>query len=484
MLRRSIILPLAIFAAVLVFRLCHLDVLWVDEAYALAAAQRVLGGEALYRDIWFDKPPLYAWVYLLWGAKSGWATRLGGALFAVLCAWLAGRAARRLFSGERRSGADEALCAALLTAFFLVFDHPVATVPLAPDLLTLPFALGAVWAIASGRGMLAGALVGAAIHVNAKALLLLPVILAWHPALWGRALAGFATAVTAGLGVLAAQGALTGYWQQVWSWGMLYSQDSPLSSPVLEGARRTLNWLGFHAALVAGGTVYWWKRRDRTSALLALWALLALASVAAGGRFFPRYYFALLPVLILAASKGLMLMSFRARIVLLAALLSVPAVRFGSRHVMLASETLSGRAHVWADLEMERDSRAAAGIIGRLAKPGDSLFVWGYRPEVNVLAGMRAANRFMDSQPLTGVLADRHLTSSIATAPEIAAANRAELAASAPDFVVDGLGPYNRALAISAFPDLKEWLGGYEVAARTSGTLIYRRKQATLQETR
>lgn len=468
--RRLLLLSLAVFFCTLAFRLGHVDLLWVDEAYPLAAAARILHGDVLYRDIWFDKPPLYAWVYLLWGAESGWLLRVGGSLFAALCSLLAGITARRLF------GPTGAVGAALLLGCFLTFDHPFATVPLAPDLLTVPFALAAVWAAASGRSMLAGFLAGAALHTNAKAFYLLAVVILWRPRDWRRTLAGYGAALAAGLAALTAQGALRDYLQQVWAWGILYSRDSPLANPLAEGLRRTANWAGFHAALVAGAAVYWWRHRDGTAARLALWALLALGSIAVGWRFFPRYYFALLPVMVLAASRGLVLLPARARTLLLVLLLSVPTVRFGARHLTLAYETLAGQAHDWRDLTLLEDCRTAANRLKNLARPGDSLFVWGYRPELNVLAGMPAANRFLDSQPLTGVLADRHLVTSEASAPRTAQANRRELAASAPDFIVDGLGPYNPSLAITGFPDLRDWLAHYDLAASTQGTRIYRRK--------
>jgi len=191
--RRLLLLSIPVFFCTLAFRLGHVDVLWVDEAYPLAAAARILHGGVLYRDVWFDKPPLYAWVYLLWGAEPGWLLRVAGSLFAALCSLLAGITARRLF------GAREAVGAALLLAFFLTFDHPFATVPLAPDLLTLPFALAAVWATASGRSMLAGFLAGAALHANAKAVYLLPVVILWRPRDWRRTLAGYGAAVAAAL---------------------------------------------------------------------------------------------------------------------------------------------------------------------------------------------------------------------------------------------------------------------------------------------
>jgi hypothetical protein len=87
---------------------------------------------------------------------------------------------------------------------------------------------------------------------------------------------------------------------------------------------------------------------------------------------------------------------------------------------------------------------------------------------------MKAGSRFLDSQPLTGVLADRHLTNSEVIAPQLAAENRYELSTTSPDWIVDGLAPYNPSLAISNYPDLREWLAKYHEVARTRGTIIYR----------
>ena len=66
----------ALFAAVLLLRLCHSDIVWVEEGYPLAAAAEMLRGKTLYADIWFDKPPLFAGFYLLWGALAGWPMRV------------------------------------------------------------------------------------------------------------------------------------------------------------------------------------------------------------------------------------------------------------------------------------------------------------------------------------------------------------------------------------------------------------------------
>jgi hypothetical protein len=467
-MRRALLI---VFLVSLAAHLSQVGVLWVDEAYGLAAGQNLLAGKTLYRDIWFDKPPIYAWVTLLWGAKTGVALRVAGALYTLLCAWLAGVAARRLF------GAREAQAASLLTGFFLTFDSPGVVLPLAPDALAVGFALGWAALAAAGFPFWAGVVAGAALLANSKALLLLPLVLLWRRDAWRRAVAGWLAAIGAGAAVLSAQGALAGHWEQVWVWGYAYSRDTFLANPLAEGLKKTAGWLLFHAALAVPAAVYWWRERDGTARRMALWLLLGTAGVAAGWRFFPRYYFALLPVVLLAAARGWTHLRGRWATVLLAAALAIPAVRFTPAYARVARDTLQGRPQSWRDLSMFEDCRGAAAELRRLARPGDTLLVWGYRPELNVMAGLTAGTRFLDSQPLTGVLADRHLTRRDAIAAATKVENRRELIRCAPTFVVDGLGPYNPELAIARFPDLSQWLEGYRLVGSTAGTRIYRRRE-------
>ena len=132
------------------------------------------------------------------------------------------------------------------------------------------------------------------------------------------------------------------------------------------------------------------------------WAGICYVGVVLGWRFFPRYFFLLLPALAIAAARGLTLL--RSRVVWRSRCLTmtVPLVRFGPRYVMLAN---------WSDLALDRDSREASRIALANAPPGGSLYVWGYRPEMYVYTGLRPATRFLDCQAMTGVPADRHLTS-------------------------------------------------------------------------
>jgi len=177
----------------------------------------------------------------------------------------------------------------------------------------------------------------------------------------------------------------------------------------------------------------------------------------------------------MAAARGFTLLG-RKRAIAVAALLLIPLVRFGPRYAMLARDLAAGRPHQWVDLAMDQDSRKAAALARGMARPGDTLFVWGYRPEIFVYTGMTAGTRFLDCQPLTGVPADRHLTQSQPVESEATRAHRAELAGTHPSLVLDGLGPLNPRLAIGAFDDLRPWLAQYELAATTPFTRVYVRK--------
>jgi hypothetical protein len=126
---------------------------------------------------------------------------------------------------------------------------------------------------------------------------------------------------------------------------------------------------------------------------------------------------------------------------------------------------------------MDLDSQRAAAQIRDLARPGDTLFVWGYRPDLYVYTHLSSDSRFWDSQPLTGVPADRHLSATNAIYGGPAAANRAQLTRSNPTFIVDGLSLLNPRLSPQIYPELRDWLRHYRLVARTKLSLIYRRAE-------
>ena len=162
----------------------------------------------------------------------------------------------------------------------------------------------------------------------------------------------------------------------------------------------------------------------------------------------------------------------KALAVIAAIALFVPLVRFAPRYFTLAFQP----AAPWADIALDRDSQSAAALVNARKQAGDTLFVWGYRPGLFVYTRLPVDSRYWDSQPLTGVPADRHLTQSTPVETGESRARRAELAASRPEFVVDGLGEYNPRLALTEFGDLRAWMAAYREVGRSPGSVIYRRE--------
>ncbi|MCX6625668.1 MAG: hypothetical protein NTY38_32325 [Acidobacteria bacterium] len=466
----------ALALLLLATRTCHLRILWAEESYPAAAAIQMLHRQVIYRDFWYDKPPLTPLVYLLWGAWPGWPLRLAGTIFAVLVCRVAYQMASSVWS--RREG----IAAAWLMAFFLTFDIPSSVATVAPDLLMVLPHLAAVYCAWRGRAVAAGALAGVCFLANPKGAMVALVCLLWLHRSIPKFVIGFVLANAAMLAGLVLSGAARGYWEQVWRWGLLYAGDTFVADPLKEGLLRTGNWVGFHAALAIGGAAYWWRERNPGARRTIVWAALSLVAVAGGLRFFPRYYFQLLPVMVLVAARGWVLLG-RWRAVMLVALL-IPAVRFGPRYGILAADLLAGREHHWADLAMNQDSRRVSADLLSRARPGQTLLVWGYRPDIWVYTRMPSGTFWLDSQPLTGVIADRHLTAAHASAPWFAWDNRGHMQNMHPDFVIDGLGPYNPRLAITAYPDLRPWLAQYSGLFSTGGSVLYQRTPVTAPSSR
>jgi hypothetical protein len=452
-----------LFLLLLATRLCHMQILWAEETLPMASAFEMQTGRTLYRDVWFDKPLLLPAAYLPIGAHPGWPVRLLGALYGLLACWIAYRFARDLWSPI------EGYWAAGLLGFFLIFDLPSAVIPVASDLLMLAPHLAAVWLAWRRKPLWSGVLAAVAFWISPKGVFVLAACALWNPVGIPLLAAGFAAGGAVATIWLWTSGALPAYWEEVWKWGTLYASAPLTAHPILNGVLRTANWAGFHIAAVVAAAWYLTRSGKIGKARWVLWCALCLLGVITGLRFFPRYYFLLLAPVVLMAARGFALLGRKREIVAL--LLLIPATRFGPRYVWLAAGGTQ-----WTDTLMDRDSRKAAALTRAMAHSGDTLFVWGYRPELYVYTRMPAASRFLDSQPLTSVPADRHLTEATPLETAGARAHRAELAETRPAFIIDGLSLYNPRLAMTRYPKLHAWLEQYREAGRTADSIIYIRR--------
>ena len=451
--RSKYVFGLAI-VALACLRLCHVHLLWSDEDYHLGAAIRILHGQIPYRDFWYDKPPLSAIYYLLIGGYSGWPLRLLDAAYILLACFLVYKLAGPI--------------AAFLLAFFTTFYLPAAVIPFAPDALLIVPHLAAVYFATRQRALASGISCGIGLLINLKAAFILPVCALWLLPQLPLLFAGFLIPLLAAALSLGWAGALPGFYEQVWQWGMLYAQGSPVPHAFQLGLTRVWNWLGFHAALALGAIAFFaGGKKDRWR--FGAWVAFSFIAVCFGNHFAPRYFLQLLPPLVVVAAHAIH--RYRRLLPVCAVLLLIPLIRFGPRYAMLAL----GSDPSWSDTTLDRDSQRAAAEIEKLAKHDDTLFVWGYRPDIYVYTRMLSGSVFWDSQPLTGVPADRHL---IETAPILggsAARHREQFVQSAPTFFVDGLGLLNPALDPHRFPEISNWLAQYKLVARTKLCAIYQR---------
>jgi hypothetical protein len=471
----------AVFVLVLAsFRLAHAHVLWADEDYHLAAAINILHWKIPYRDFWYDKPPLSAFYYLLIGGHAGWLLRILDTAYVLGGAYLAFLLAKAWW------GETEGRVAALLFAFFMTFYLPSAVIPFAADALMVVPHLAAIYCAFRNWPLRAGICSAVAFLANTKGVFVLATCAVWLWPVAFRLCLGFAVPVLLALAVALAEGSLPAYIEQVWRWGALYAKNSPVANPILNGAVRSVNWVGFHALLVLSSVFALFHIQGRDRLRVLTWALFSFAGTALGGRFAPHYFLQVLPCAVVLGSRGLTLAWSWKRVVTIyaaALLLLVPLVRFAPRYFQLGWDALNNRVPEWSDLVMDEDSQRSAALVLQAAHPQDTLFVWGYRPDLYVYTRMVSDTRFWDSQPLTGVPADRHLHATGSIYGAVATQNLQELAASRPTFVVDGLGPLNPNLAIDKFPALRPWLEHYRLIAHTGLTRIYKRTDEAMPQT-
>jgi hypothetical protein len=458
------------------FRFAHVHLLWADEDYHIAAALQVLAGKAPYRDFWYDKPPLSALYYLLIGAYWGWPLRLLDAAYILACCGLCFRIARFWWTEA------EAYTAALLFAFLTTFYLPSTVIPFAADAVMILPHLAAIYFAARSHAFWAGLFAGIAFVANAKGLFVLLVCAIWVSPAWILLAIGFAIPAGIAANGLWFLGAWPGYIEQVWRWGVIYAEGSPVTHPLKLGITRTADWLGFHSALLLG-TAFAFVKFSRTERWkLGTWIALSFAAACLGTRFAPHYFLQLLPAMVIAGARGLVLLYLQHRrcaTIVVSICLLVPLIRFGPRYLSLAYDDLTGQTPRWIDINLDLDSHDVADRINALAHHGDTLFVWGYRPDIYVYTRLVPPSLFWDSQPLTGVPADRHLHATDAIYSGPAAENRAELIRTHPTWIVDGLGLMNPKLRPQAYPELRPWLSGYEEVARTRLSVIYQRVDNT-----
>jgi len=476
--------------------------LWnVDESIHAAVARTLLDGGTLYRDAIDQRTPLTYWLFAgafsVFGDNNLFAVRL------LLSVAIAATAFLLFLVGRRVSGTAAGLWAAGIFVALSTNLMPASDAFAAhTEWAVIAFTVAGAWwfwrtapAPTFRSGTVGGALFACAFLSKQPALLdfaaplatvlWLAVTCSWSWRMAGRTLAGllagFATVV--GLAVLwfLAAGSLGDALFYTWTYNLRYygpeisalDRASSALQPILLLAR------AYPAVLVAGlvaaallliRLVQLRPTSDQKDAnawhcYLLVWSATSLAGAASGGRGFDHYTIQCLPAFSLAAALVLAEApgwagSFRA------------GLRLAFRPAVLVALTIAAVSIVWKPLTARNTPHPpldpaleSAAFLRERTAATDSLFVWGYNPDIYLYADRKPASRFVYCSFLTGLIPwtnlDPQKDTAYAIVPGAMETLLGELARNRPAAIVDcSPGPHRNfhKYPITRFPQLQSLL--------------------------
>jgi 4-amino-4-deoxy-L-arabinose transferase-like glycosyltransferase len=397
-----------------------------DEGVYAAVANVLVDGGLPYRDAVERKPPVLFWVYQACfsvAGKSAWF-----ALHALSVLWVLGtmlalhRLMRSLF--DARTGR----WAALLYSLFMTWGAWKCLAFNGELMMNLPLAWAAVLVLATRTSPAgwhrwlasfgAGVLLGAAVLTKQPAGITavpLGLYLLLKPSTTLRARLVHALLLGVGFAGLIAVVAL-----RLWTWGVLGDavywavgdHDIPhgptsaifwklaLERGLLWFAGGAVGLIGLAALSIRsrGWSPGLWRHREPEFWAITGAVVAAVIGAAWSGRFYPHYFFQVVPWLCALAAPAcshLIAQHARARRTTLAIVFVHAAVYFAINAIGFAGK---------------RDPSQLAGWIRSASAPQDKILVWGQSASVYTLAGRSPSTRYITTFPLTGYIFGSPLT--------------------------------------------------------------------------
>jgi hypothetical protein len=445
----------------------------IDSAFFAYAGELLRNGGIPYVSYWDHKPPL---IHLINAAALTLsAGHVGGVWFANLAALLAA-----LVLGYQALRRGFGVLGAMLGITFFAFSLPGILAVNLTEGYVLPIQWATVLLLVSWRSddqksrslgfwlgvlgalgfLLRANLIGAAVSV---ALVLSMVLLSERRTrTWLRfVLGGIAGAILVGatvVAILALQGALEAFWDQVFHYNFLYAATSwkQRITAAYHGVERLRVYsplvLPFAGWILAAYRLGKDRSHPRYAAyLLALvWLPIELLLASTSGRPYGHYFMTLFPPLswltavvaaelVPTAAKGLSgaraVHSTRTVLALLVAVAILPVV-------------YTARDLAATGLPKDRMQQVSPTVeyIRRHSGTNDKIFVWGHAADVYFFSGREPASRFIYPLPLlTPAYADSALIQSFLD----------ELRTSVPSIIIDARG--NAAAGEDLVPPLGRW---------------------------
>lgn len=399
----------------------------IDEnEYAIAAA-KILRGGIPYKDFLIYQPPLiyyfYALAFFLFKSTELWTVHLFLYAIVIGSSYVLYRVTLESFQSVK-GGLYSALFYGLLSVSFMPQDmlaancEILAVLPTAMAIwcylvatrragfqndfeataiykLSTPYALPVVTLFFSS-GFLAGLAFLAKYQCGIILAVLLIASLFIHKSIVAflTILLGFLVTLALTLFFFFKTGALTEAWESL-LYILKYAKGPPQIDPLYVifkfGARTALLALAGLGIwyLALRSTVRNWRR----SPLLTLWLALSFIPVILGGRIYPHYYFTVLPPLCVLAggfySTHRIKKRFKYFLISWSALALVGFMTYNMYKVL-------------RPLTKKDDWLYAAHYLKSRSKPNQTLFVWGYCPQIYRESKVTPATRFTTADYLTG----------------------------------------------------------------------------------
>ncbi len=483
----------------------------VDESVSALIAASWLEGGVPYRDAIDQRGPvtylIYAVIFAVAGVHNMWAVHWGLLLLILLACLLLWRFARELEAGS--SGVALGYLAALLLAvcsYTYRRSQMLAFHTEWPLMLFATLGMMALWwgirrddkrfLVLAGAGFGLGFLSKQPGIFDAAAGGGFLLLWQWHQGrLVSRATVvrvsllagGFLAMLAAAIAYFAAAGALADFYLYFWSYNVehytrvvtVLERLANLDPFAHSRHYLTANPLLLVAVVIQVPAAAWGlvaRRRVDARLLVVLWFLFAYLGASYSGRNFGHYFIQILPAACLLAAwtvrdawtalasekpgwRSLRDLAPASRGLLAAAValaLILPLVRFGRDIAWF---------NVWRRAPTDEVRRDLLAAIERWTSPEDTIFVWGYYPELYVLSGRRPATRYSNTNYLTGMLPWENHRPEVDTSAHIVPGSweilMRELEASRPQLIVDtaaGNHRYYRKYPIAELPLLERYL--------------------------
>lgn len=385
----------------------------IDENEYAIAAGKILAGGLPYKDFLIYQPPViyyfYALAFWLFGNNALWGVHVLLIAFVATSAVFIYFAARDVARSERAGPAPDGARAGLLAAFYYVVLSftflPQDMLAANCEILAVLPIVASVWlyVLAEDKGWLyiaSGLFAGIAFLTKYQCgIILAPIIFSiifsrrkFKPLLMVAAGFVFSLLVVYYLLVLAGAGEAT---NEALNYIFRYAKGPPQNEPLyiaIKFAMRT-------GLFVLGGLGIWYLavrgmfERLPHRFFLMVWLLSSFVPVVTGGRIYFHYYFVVIPAVCVIAAVGL--------------------TRFGLNKYLKWGFVLFGIIPVIGFLiydshkpfrrqTVKDDWQYAVKYLRENGREGESLFIWGYCPQIYVGSGLPAATRFTTADYLTG----------------------------------------------------------------------------------